>query len=779
MSPVLCSPVSPAGGFMGNPFDASLDTIPYSPSSDSLCPLLPSDAAAHANIFDVCIPEMTDKDSQRLTISSASDMSSGRSSTDEGHIPMAPSERTITHETIRPHKVKKKRSLGLALKALKSSSQSTSDHPKPSKRIPHPLQLEETSLLTVDSDELPGTMGLRREEEDGFEDRNRTVRRRNMPHHPFTYYDVPYMQAYSQILLENDFQTHELLRRLMRTDSPTFHYFGKRPPTEVLDLGCGEGFWVLHAAKMWKSHHTKVTGLDLIDLHNNDVGEVRPHMEPAYTPKNVTWFRANFVKYELPFPDDSFDLVRMANLTLCIPINRWRFVLTEVRRVLKPGGRLELIDDDMFFPRIPPHPRFGKDTTSSIPPKDPASPPAKVTPTSPPKFPPPSPPKFRTQRAPSASRADAPFIPHAASLSRSASLKLLSNARRGALPRPGSPGPTAHALKRHTRSSSEIEYSSTAAIANNIEAAFESMLVAKGISPRPHQFLGPMLREVFGPDCARQTQSLELAVPSRELVEREGAPPLPPAHGAPRRSEEGRPGWMTIEWDTKEKRKENVKEKDKSSDKASLRSARSSEDSALGPDLSASAISPKARQLLFGDDRTSALAARSVGPYQSPGLMILPATFIPLAPLELEMHACKHMNTLLGCKYALSKFMLGQRAPDGSPLLTEREVDDFLWDYECFRRKRFNWPQDVPDIKMEEEPEPAAPPPPPPKPSLFRVGSTATLAEPSRTPTIADATMYSGMKANKDNATHVRTIHVYEAIKLVVPHCGCHHRCKC
>ena len=60
----------------------------------------------------------------------------------------------------------------------------------------------------------------------------------------------------------------------MRADSPSFHKWGKKPPADVLDLGCGEGFWVLHAAKLWKPFGTKVTGLDLIDLHNNGGGFV-------------------------------------------------------------------------------------------------------------------------------------------------------------------------------------------------------------------------------------------------------------------------------------------------------------------------------------------------------------------------------------------------------------------------------------------------------------------------------------------------------------------------
>ena len=91
----------------------------------------------------------------------------------------------------------------------------------------------------------------------------------------------------------SDYQAHQLLCKLTRADSPTFHNFGKKPPSDVLDLGCGEGFWVLHAAKLWKSSNTRVVGLDLIDMHNNEAGEVHPHLESEHTPKNVAWKRAN------------------------------------------------------------------------------------------------------------------------------------------------------------------------------------------------------------------------------------------------------------------------------------------------------------------------------------------------------------------------------------------------------------------------------------------------------------------------------------------------------
>lgn len=55
------------------------------------------------------------------------------------------------------------------------------------------------------------------------------------------------------------------------------------------------------------------------------------------------------IKKTLPFPDESFDLVRMACLTMAIPFESWEPLLREVRRVLTVGGRLELIDDHVFF----------------------------------------------------------------------------------------------------------------------------------------------------------------------------------------------------------------------------------------------------------------------------------------------------------------------------------------------------------------------------------------------------------------------------------------------
>ena len=99
--------------------------------------------------------------------------------------------------------MKKKRSIGTALKHLKTTaSREFKGGLKGAHRRPSMLQLENASTGVDHAQKSPGVALARGEDDEEFEDRNRTVRRRNMPHHPFRPEEVPYMQAYSQILLE-------------------------------------------------------------------------------------------------------------------------------------------------------------------------------------------------------------------------------------------------------------------------------------------------------------------------------------------------------------------------------------------------------------------------------------------------------------------------------------------------------------------------------------------------------------------------------------------------
>ncbi|KDR70987.1 hypothetical protein GALMADRAFT_229935 [Galerina marginata CBS 339.88] len=154
------------------------------------------------------------------------------------------------------------------------------------------------------------------------------------------------LDPYDSVLLDNDRHTGELLVRLNPTASPSFHHYGNNPPTSVLDLGCGQGHWVLDAAISWKGYGTKVTGYDMVDISQG----LLPWASEQGVTENIRFIRGNFLKQRLPFNDESFDLVRMSCLALCITSDSWIFVLQEVCRVLMLGGRLELIDDMIFFP---------------------------------------------------------------------------------------------------------------------------------------------------------------------------------------------------------------------------------------------------------------------------------------------------------------------------------------------------------------------------------------------------------------------------------------------
>ncbi|KAE9409188.1 hypothetical protein BT96DRAFT_970148 [Gymnopus androsaceus JB14] len=187
---------------------------------------------------------------------------------------------------------------------------------------------------------------------DRFEPKeNWITRKHRLKLHPYGA-EAPYMQSYDSVALSIDRYMHILLRRLNANGTPSFYNYAKHnkhPPTSVLDLGCGQGHWILDAASSWPD--AQIVGLDLVDVTLPDVHKI----------EHLKFVRGNFIRYPLPFPPNSFDLVRIANLSLAIPTDRWEYVLSEVYRVLQVGGRLELIDDAMdTFP-------YGKETSTPSP----------------------------------------------------------------------------------------------------------------------------------------------------------------------------------------------------------------------------------------------------------------------------------------------------------------------------------------------------------------------------------------------------------------------------
>ncbi|KAI0077929.1 hypothetical protein K474DRAFT_1706959 [Panus rudis PR-1116 ss-1] len=130
----------------------------------------------------------------------------------------------------------------------------------------------------------------------------------------------------------------------------TMHQFDT-PPSKVLDLGCGNGLWVLEAAKQWKN--TQFVGFDLFrvqpNLHRLGVIDTLNSSYEGFSDR-IHWVHGDILE-KLPFESEYFDFVRICNISLGIPEDEWLDVFQEIRRVLRPGGVLEILEEDMIFPR--------------------------------------------------------------------------------------------------------------------------------------------------------------------------------------------------------------------------------------------------------------------------------------------------------------------------------------------------------------------------------------------------------------------------------------------
>ncbi|KAL4252270.1 hypothetical protein ABKN59_002545 [Abortiporus biennis] len=157
---------------------------------------------------------------------------------------------------------------------------------------------------------------------------------------------VPYPVEFSPTQLAYDNWNQMFLTSLCR--NITMHQF-ETPPSKVLDLGCGCGFWILEASKKWPACH--FVGLDT-RMHQPDfarMGRMDPQLKEYANYGRIQWLHGNLLD-SLPFGVEEFDLVRICCIGLGVPEDEWQDLFQEVSRVLKPGGVLEIIEDDLIFP---------------------------------------------------------------------------------------------------------------------------------------------------------------------------------------------------------------------------------------------------------------------------------------------------------------------------------------------------------------------------------------------------------------------------------------------
>lgn len=159
------------------------------------------------------------------------------------------------------------------------------------------------------------------------------------PHTPMIFFDeegrrhradAPYLLPKDDKEIRRLDYQHFIMRQVLKGNmvAPMHHLLSK--PSMVLDVGCGTGRWGYEIAHAYPQ--TQVIGFDL-----------EPVPRTNSTPLNYQFQQGNLFD-GLPFADGLFHYVHQRLLVAAIPLDRWPWVLRELKRVTAIGGWIELIE---------------------------------------------------------------------------------------------------------------------------------------------------------------------------------------------------------------------------------------------------------------------------------------------------------------------------------------------------------------------------------------------------------------------------------------------------
>ena len=132
-----------------------------------------------------------------------------------------------------------------------------------------------------------------------------------------------------------------------------------RPPEKILEVICGPAVWSLKCHQYLRrqgQYNAAFTGLDLAPV------------APDLTKHGVNW---RFVQHDvrkppMPFNEEEFDLIMVNDGAAVIPSARDIKLnpITALKRYLKPGGCIEVIESDYVFRCLQPEPATAPGTAS-------------------------------------------------------------------------------------------------------------------------------------------------------------------------------------------------------------------------------------------------------------------------------------------------------------------------------------------------------------------------------------------------------------------------------
>jgi ubiquinone/menaquinone biosynthesis C-methylase UbiE len=111
----------------------------------------------------------------------------------------------------------------------------------------------------------------------------------------------------------------------------------------ILDIGCGPGHWTLEMA--FDRNDTMVVGIDISRIMV-DYANARAHSRSL---SNVSFEEQDFLKKDLPFPEQSFDLIHVQFAVGWVRREMWLLLLTRCFTLLQPGGWLVITEGEGIY----------------------------------------------------------------------------------------------------------------------------------------------------------------------------------------------------------------------------------------------------------------------------------------------------------------------------------------------------------------------------------------------------------------------------------------------
>jgi ubiquinone/menaquinone biosynthesis C-methylase UbiE len=166
----------------------------------------------------------------------------------------------------------------------------------------------------------------------------------------------PQKQQYSGTYFVQDRENEEELLRLANQDRLVTASMGgvlaeQADPSafrRVLDVACGAGSWSIEAAQIYPE-----MSLVGIDVNRRMIEYARAQATAHHVDERVEFHVMDALGI-LEFPDDSFDLVNLRFAVSFVRTWDWPRVLSELLRVVRPGGVVRLTDEEVIHQSTSP-----------------------------------------------------------------------------------------------------------------------------------------------------------------------------------------------------------------------------------------------------------------------------------------------------------------------------------------------------------------------------------------------------------------------------------------